>query len=108
MPVMAFAGEADAVRLANDSRYGLSGAVFGPDEAAALRVAEQIDAGGISINDAGLTTMIFEATKHSFKLSGLGGSRMGPTGLTRFFRHKALYLNRGEPLPIESMAEDNG
>jgi acyl-CoA reductase-like NAD-dependent aldehyde dehydrogenase len=105
MPVMAFATEAEAIQLANDSIYGLSGAVFGPDEAAAVRVAEQIDAGGISVNDAGLTTMIFEATKHSFKLSGLGGSRMGPSGMTRFFRHKALYLNRGDTLPIEAMAE---
>jgi acyl-CoA reductase-like NAD-dependent aldehyde dehydrogenase len=105
MPVMAFATEEEAIQLANDSIYGLSGAVFGPDEAAAVRVAERIDAGGISVNDAGLTTMIFEATKHSFKLSGLGGSRMGPSGLTRFFRHKALYLNRGETLPIEAMAE---
>ena len=50
--------------------------------------------------------MIFEATKHSFKLSGMGGSRMGPPGLTRFFRHKALYLNRGDTVPIEAMAED--
>ena len=106
MPVMAFTTEPEAIELANDSVYGLSGAVFGPDEPSAVRVAEQIDAGGISVNDAGLTTMIFEATKHSFKLSGLGGSRMGPSGLTRFFRHKALYLNRGETLPIEAMAED--
>ncbi len=106
MPVMAFANEAEAIRLANDSQYGLSGAVFGPTEEAAVRVAERMDAGGISVNDAGLTTMIFEATKHSFKLSGLGGSRMGPTGLTRFFRHKALYLNRGPTLPIEAMAEE--
>ncbi len=107
MPVMAFTTEHEAVQLANDSIYGLSGAVFGPDEATAVRIAEQIDAGGISVNDAGLTTMIFEATKHSFKLSGMGGSRMGPSGLTRFFRHKALYLNRGDTLPIEAMAEDN-
>ncbi len=106
MPDMPFADEAEAVRLANDSRYGLSGAVFGPDEESAIRVAEQIDAGGISVNDAGLTTMIFEATKHSFKLSGMGGSRMGTPGLTRFFRHKALYLTRGETVPIQAMAED--
>ena len=30
---------------------------------------------------------------------------MGPTGLTRFFRQKALYLNRGDVTPIESQAE---
>lgn len=108
MPVMAYRDEAEAVTLANDSNYGLSGAVFGPTEADALRVAEQIDAGGISINDAGMTTMVFEATKNSFKQSGLGASRMGPTGLTRFLRHKALYINRGDTVPIEFMAEGAG
>lgn len=105
MPVMAYRDEAEAVALANDSRYGLSGAVFGATEADALRVAEQIDAGGISVNDAGMTTMVFEAVKNSFKQSGLGASRMGPTGLTRFFRQKALYINRGATVPIEVMAE---
>ena len=105
MPVMAYRDEAEAVRLANDSRYGLSGAVFGRTEADALRVAEKIDAGGISVNDAGMTTMVFEAVKNSFKQSGLGASRMGPTGLTRFFRQKALYINRGATVPIEVMAE---
>ncbi len=105
MPVMAYKDEDEAVELANDSVFGLSGAVFGPTEEAAVRVAAQLEAGGISVNDAGMTTMIFEATKNSFKQSGMGGSRMGPTGLTRFFRQKALYINRGDTLPIQAMAE---
>ncbi len=105
MPVMAFDTEAEAVALANDSDYGLSAAVFGPTEDDAVRVAEQIEAGGISINDAGLTTMIFEEQKSAYRYSGLGPSRMGPSGLERFLRHKALYLNRGEVLPIDAMAE---
>ena len=106
MPVMAYSNERDAVELANDSVYGLSGAVFGPTEEAAVKVAEQLEAGGISVNDAGMTSMVFEASKNSFKQSGLGGSRMGPTGFTRFFRQKALYLNRGDTLPIQAMAEE--
>lgn len=105
MPVMAFASEDEAIELANDSRYGLSGAVFGPTEDAALRVAARLDAGGISINDAGMTTMIFEACKNAFKASGLGPSRMGPTGLTRFLRQKAFYINRGGVVPLEALAE---
>lgn len=105
MPVMSFGTEDEALRLANDSRYGLSGAVFGPTEADALRVARQLDVGGISVNDAGMTTMIFEAKKSAFKYSGMGPSRMGPTGMSRFFRHKALYVNRGEVVPLSVMAE---
>lgn len=105
MPVMSFRTEDEAVRLANDSRYGLSAAVFGPTEADALRVARQLDAGGVSVNDAGMTTMIFEAKKSAFKYSGMGPSRMGPTGMSRFFRHKALYVNRGDVVPLSVMAE---
>ena len=105
MPVMAYATEDEAVTLANDTHYGLSAAVFGPTEDDALRVASQINAGGISVNDAGMTTMIFEACKNAYRNSGIGPSRMGPTGLTRFLREKALYINRGDVLPIEAMQE---
>ena len=105
MPVMSYTTKAEAITLANDSQYGLSAAVFGATEQEALRVAEQINAGGISINDAGLTTMIFEEQKSAFHLSGMGPSRMGPSGMLRFFRNKALYLNRGDIMPIEVMAE---
>lgn len=105
IPIMPFKTEDEAIALANDSVYGLSAAVFSPDEAAARRVAERLEAGGVSINDAGLTTMVFEAEKSGFKLSGLGPSRMGPTGLTRFLRRQALYINRGAVLPIEAFAE---
>ncbi|MDX1515740.1 MAG: aldehyde dehydrogenase family protein [Woeseiaceae bacterium] len=105
MPVMAYASEDEAIALANDSRYGLSGAVFGPTEDDALRVAAKLEVGGVSVNDAGMTTMIFEASKSAFKQSGMGPSRMGPSGMTRFFRHQALYINRGDVVPIEAMAE---
>ena len=105
MPVMAFSTEDEAIALANDTQYGLSGAVFGPTEDDALRVAAQMDAGGISVNDAGLTTMIFEECKSAFGNSGMGPSRVGPQGLTRFFRNKALFINRGTVVPIDAMAE---
>ncbi len=105
MPVMSYATIAEAATLANDTQYGLSGAVFAPDEQQAIEFAARLEAGGISINDAGMTTMTFEACKQAFKLSGMGPSRMGPTGLTRFFREKALYLNRGDVTPIEVQAE---
>lgn len=105
MPVMAYSSIDEAQRLANDTDYGLSGAVFAADEKDAITFAEGMDAGGISINDAGMTTMTFEACKQAFKMSGMGPSRMGATGMTRFFREKALYLNRGEVTPIQSQAE---
>ena len=105
MPVMAFEHEDEAIALANDSRYGLSAAVFGPDDDTALAVAREINAGGISVNDAGLTTMIFETEKSAFALSGMGPSRVGASGMTRFFRRKSMFVNRGSVLGIDLFAE---
>ncbi|OZH52463.1 aldehyde dehydrogenase [Hydrocoleum sp. CS-953] len=89
-PVMSFATVEEAIRLANDTIYGLSAAVFAGSETEALAVASQINAGGISINDAGLTALINEGEKNSFKFSGLGNSRMGADGMKRFLRKKAI------------------
>ncbi|MEM9529383.1 MAG: aldehyde dehydrogenase family protein [Pseudomonadota bacterium] len=105
LPVMAFDSVDEAVALANDSIYGLSGCVFGADETQCLDVAQHMNVGAVSINDAGLTTMIFESEKNAFGESGLGASRMGPTGLTRFLRTKALFVNRGDVRPIDAMRE---
>ncbi|MDZ8227781.1 aldehyde dehydrogenase family protein [Nostoc sp. ChiVER01] len=91
MPVMPFSTIEEAVSLANDSIYGLSAAVFA-SETEALEIAQQIDAGAISINDAGLTAIMHEGEKNAFKFSGLGGSRMGAAALKRFMRKKAILI----------------
>lgn len=107
IPVTIYDDVAEAIRLANDSIYGLSAAVIGdPDEAAA--VAEQLEAGAISINDGSLTAGVWDAENSSFKLSGMGPSRMGDSGLLRYFRIKALIRQHGQPLPIAAYAEDAG
>ncbi|MDZ7955783.1 aldehyde dehydrogenase family protein [Nostoc sp. DedQUE09] len=91
MPVMPFSTLGEAVSLANDSIYGLSAAVFA-SETEALEVAYQIDAGAISINDAGLTAIMHEGEKNAFKFSGLGQPRMGAAALKRFMRKKAILI----------------
>lgn len=92
MPVMSFPTVEEAIYLANDSIYGLSAAVFAETETEALALAERIDAGAISINDAALTAIIDEGEKNSFKFSGMGGSRMGPASIKRFLRKKAFLI----------------
>lgn len=92
IPIMSFSTVEEAVELANDTYYGLSAAVFSESQDEALQIARQIDAGAISINDAGLTAMMHEAEKSAFKFSGLGGSRMGASALTRFMRKKAFLI----------------
>ncbi len=92
MPVMAFSTTEQAIALTNDTIYGLSAAVFAGEESEALAVANQIEAGAISINDAALTALIYEGEKNSFKYSGLGGSRMGSASFMRFLRKKAFLI----------------
>ncbi|MCF2526487.1 aldehyde dehydrogenase family protein [Yinghuangia soli] len=95
LPLMPFRDADDAVRLANDTDYGLSAAVFGPDEHTAMAVARRLEAGAVSIDDAGLTAFVHEGEKQSFGRSGLGASRMGPASIRRFLRRQAFLVNRG-------------
>ena len=93
LPVMAFTSDQEAIDLANDTAYGLSAAVFANDVRRARNIAAGLDAGAISINDAGLTGIVHEGEKQAFKASGLGGSRMGPASIRRFLRTKVLIEN---------------
>jgi acyl-CoA reductase-like NAD-dependent aldehyde dehydrogenase len=90
IPIMAFQNVTDAITLANDTIYGLSGAVFAKTIEEAIIVANKIDGGAISINDAALTAIMHEGEKQSFKLSGIGGTRMGPNAMKRFLKQKVF------------------
>jgi succinate-semialdehyde dehydrogenase / glutarate-semialdehyde dehydrogenase len=99
LPVMPFDTEAEAVCWANSTEFGLSGCVFSQNLERARRIAAQLEAGAISINDAALTAMVYDAAKQSFKMSGLGGSRMGQASLQRFYRQQAFLISDGSPRP---------
>ena len=104
IPVTIYDDVEEAIRLANDSTYGLSAAVIGdPGEAAA--VAARLEAGAISINDGSMTAGVWDAENSSFKQSGMGPSRMGDAGLFRYFRVKAIMRQNGEAAPIAAYAE---
>jgi len=107
MPVMKFHTVDQAVALANDSEFGLSAAVIAGSLEEAEAIGLRIDAGAISLNDGALTGVMHEAEKNSFKCSGLGGSRMGPAGILRFFRKKALIRQNGRPATIGLFDEAN-
>ena len=107
LPVMKCETIEQAIELANDTEYGLSAAVIAGSLEEAEAIGRRIDAGGISLNDGALTGVMNEAEKNSFKLSGMGGSRMGPAGLLRFLRTKALIRQTGQPATIEMFDEAN-
>jgi acyl-CoA reductase-like NAD-dependent aldehyde dehydrogenase len=107
IPVMPFDTVEQAIELANEGVYGLSAGVIAGTLEEAEAIGRRIDAGGISLNDGSLTAMCHEMEKHSFKLSGLGGSRMGAAGYTRFFRRKVLIRQHGQPATMANIAESN-
>jgi succinate-semialdehyde dehydrogenase / glutarate-semialdehyde dehydrogenase len=106
IPVTLFDSEDEAIAMANDGIYGLSGAVIAGTVKEAEVVGARLNVGAVSINDGALTTMVWEAEKSSFGLSGLGASRMGESGLLRFFRKRAMIRQTGAALPLAAYAED--
>jgi succinate-semialdehyde dehydrogenase / glutarate-semialdehyde dehydrogenase len=107
IPVTVFDHVEEAISLANDGTYGLSGAVIAGTAEEAEAVGARLNVGAVSINDGSLTSMVWEAEKSSFGLSGLGPSRMGDSGLLRFFRKQALIRQSGAALPLAAYSEDS-
>ena len=106
IPVTLFDSVEEAVSLANSGVFGLSASVFAGTAEEAEAVAVRLNAGGISINDGSLTGLVWEAEKSSFGQSGLGPSRMGDSGLLRFFRKQALIRQSGTALPLAAYSEE--
>jgi acyl-CoA reductase-like NAD-dependent aldehyde dehydrogenase len=86
--VIAFDDEAEAVRLANDTMYGLSGSIWSGDGARALRVARALDAGVLSINSN--TSVRVSTPFGGFKQSGVG-RELGPHALEHYSEVKTVY-----------------
>jgi acyl-CoA reductase-like NAD-dependent aldehyde dehydrogenase len=90
--VIPFADEADAVRLANDTIYGLSGSVWTRDGARALRMTRAIETGVISVNSN--TSVRVSTPFGGFKQSGYG-RELGPHALDAYTETKAIYYATG-------------
>jgi acyl-CoA reductase-like NAD-dependent aldehyde dehydrogenase len=86
--VIPFEGEEQAVRLANDTIYGLSGSIWTGDGARALRVARALDAGVLSINSN--TSVRVSTPFGGFKQSGVG-RELGPHALEHYTEVKNVY-----------------
>lgn len=97
--VIPYECESEAVRLANDSRYGLHGAVFSRDEAHALHVALQLDTGTAAINSFDVPV---SAPFGGVKDSGFGREN-GVEGYDSFLEYHSYKLT---PALAESLAED--
>ncbi|MFJ7727538.1 aldehyde dehydrogenase family protein [Neobacillus sp. NPDC097160] len=88
--IQKFKDEEEAIKLANDTIYGLAGGVFTSDGAKAMRVIKQVRAGITWINAYGPTYN--EAPWHGYKQSGIGSS-LGTFGLAEFQEVKQININ---------------
>lgn len=96
LTVETFTTEDEAVALANDTEYGLAGAVFSGDTARARRVAARLRHGTVWIND--YHPYLPQAEWGGFGKSGIG-RELGPTGLDEYRESKHIYENlRPEPV----------
>jgi acyl-CoA reductase-like NAD-dependent aldehyde dehydrogenase len=88
LSVIPYDDEEDAVRIANDTVYGLHAGVFGPDEESALRVARRLQAGQVDINGQKFNPI---APFGGYKQSGTG-RELGKYGLEEYLEIKAMNI----------------
>src|SRR5882757_5450611 len=90
LPIMKVGSVEEAIRLANDSEYGLSGSVFSRDFDRAKEVALQLDCGAVNINDVITNLMCTTAPMGGWKTSGIGARFGGADGLRKFCRVETI------------------
>jgi acyl-CoA reductase-like NAD-dependent aldehyde dehydrogenase len=91
LPIMKVADSEEAVRLANDSPYGLGSSVFTRDTERGEQIARQLQTGAANVNDAMINYTVLELPMGGAKASGLG-SRHGAGGIRKYTSQQAIVI----------------
>lgn len=97
LPIVKVADAEEAIRLANDSEYGLCAAVFSGDRKRAEALARRVNAGAVTINDAVVNYLALELPMGGAKPSSGLGYRHGPGGIRKYCRQQSLLISRVNP-----------
>jgi len=93
IPIMRVTNADEGVRLANDSRYGLSASIFSGDKTAAAGLADKLDSGAVCVNDSLVNFIVLEAPMGGRKDSGYG-YRHSAEGIRKYCRQKTILTDR--------------
>jgi acyl-CoA reductase-like NAD-dependent aldehyde dehydrogenase len=91
--VVRFRDEAEAIAIANDSQFGLSGSIWTRDSGRALRMARGVETGALSVNSN--SSVRYNTPFGGFKMSGIG-RELGPDALLGFSEEKNVFISTEE------------
>ncbi|WP_075301868.1 MULTISPECIES: aldehyde dehydrogenase family protein [unclassified Pseudonocardia] len=94
LPIMKVADEDEAVRMANDSRYGLAASVFSKNRARSRAVAARVDSGTVNINNAMTNVFQLPVPMGGRRDSGIGARLGGAGGIRKYCRTKPIIEER--------------
>ncbi len=97
LPIMRVPDVDEAVRLANDSPYGLSGSVWTRDREKGERIAQQLEVGAVNLNNVLINLFQLGAPQGGWRDSGIGGRLGGPSGIRKYCHERVVVGDRIAP-----------
>ena len=97
LPVMKVRDADEAIRLANDSSYGLSASIWTRDRARGERLARRVEVGAVNVNDMFTNVFAFPVPQVGWKQSGVGPRLGGAHGVRKYCRPQAITATRLTP-----------